>query len=119
MLRPHGLMFLACLAIPAMAQEPQPRQLSTPPPPAGDRLLVCNKAEDTLSLGVVSGPDARFAYVACARGEFVAVIDLKSAQYIDRIDTRKGPDGIAYARPVAAPNVRDPKAKDTSGAKRD
>ena len=75
--------------------------------------------QSSLPLGVVSGPDARFAYVACARGEFVAVIDLKSAQYIDRIDTRKGPDGIGYARPVAAPNVRDPKAKDTSGATRD
>jgi len=55
--------------------------------------------QSSLPLGVVCGPDNRFAYVTCARGEFVAVIDLEKGEYIDRIDARKGPDGIAYARP--------------------
>lgn len=55
--------------------------------------------QSSLPLDVVSGPDSRFAYVTCARGEFVAIIDLSSGQFIDRIDARKGPDGIAYARP--------------------
>ncbi|MFT4840606.1 MAG: DNA-binding beta-propeller fold protein YncE [Planctomycetota bacterium] len=55
--------------------------------------------QSSLPLGVVSGPDSRFAYVTCARGEFVAIVDLKTGQLIDRIDARKGPDGIAYARP--------------------
>lgn len=56
--------------------------------------------QSSLPLGVVCGPDNRFAYVTCARGEFVAIIDLHKREYIDRIDARKGPDGIAYARPV-------------------
>lgn len=56
--------------------------------------------QSSLPLGVVCGPDNRFAYVTCARGEFVAVIDLQKGEYIDRIDARKGPDGIAYARPT-------------------
>jgi len=55
--------------------------------------------QSSLPLGVVSGPESRFAYVTCARGEFVAIIDLQSGQLIDRIDARPGPDGIAYARP--------------------
>ena len=55
--------------------------------------------QSSLPLGVVSGPDSRFAYVTCARGEFIAIVDLKTGQLIDRIDARKSPDGIAYARP--------------------
>jgi len=55
--------------------------------------------QSSLPLGVVSGSDGKRAYVACARGEFVAVVDLAKAEVVDRIDTRKGPDGIAYARP--------------------
>ena len=48
---------------------------------------------------MVCGPDSRFAYVTCARGEFVAIVDLQRGELVDRIDARKGPDGIAYARP--------------------
>ena len=55
--------------------------------------------QSSLPLSVVSGPDSRLAYVTCARGEFVAIVDLESGDLIDRIDARKGPDGIAYARP--------------------
>lgn len=57
-------------------------------------------------LDVVSGPDSQFAYVTCARGEFVAIVDLINGQFIDRIDARKGPDGIAYARPSAVTTIR-------------
>lgn len=62
--------------------------------------------QSSLPLGVVSGADSRFAYVTCARGEFVAIVDLKTGQLIDRIDARKGPDGIAYARPREAATKR-------------
>lgn len=55
--------------------------------------------QSSLPLDVVSDPDGRRAYVTCARGEFVAVIDLQRAALIDRIDARRGPDGLAYARP--------------------
>jgi len=37
--------------------------------------------------------------VTCARGEFIAIVDLQTGQLIDRIDARKSPNGIAYARP--------------------
>lgn len=65
--------------------------------------------QSSLPLGVTSDPDSRLAYVTCARGEFVAVVDLEKAEVIDRIDTRKGPDGIAYARsqPQAVKRERD------------
>ena len=62
--------------------------------------------QSSLPLGVVSGSDGRRAYVACARGEFVAVVDLQKAEVVDRIDTRRGPDGVAYARPSTAPEKR-------------
>ncbi|MFN3243344.1 MAG: YncE family protein [Planctomycetota bacterium] len=62
--------------------------------------------QSSLPLGVVTGSDGRRAYVACARGEFVAVVDLQKAEVVDRIDTRKGPDGIAYARPSTAADKR-------------
>ena len=55
--------------------------------------------QSSLPLGVVSGPDSRLAYVTCARGEFIAIVDLQTGQLIDRIDARKSPNGIAYARP--------------------
>ncbi|MCK5940519.1 MAG: gluconolaconase, partial [Planctomycetes bacterium] len=58
--------------------------------------------QSSLPLGVVSGADGRRAYVTCARGEFVAVVDLTNGEVVDRIDTRAGPDGVAYARPAAA-----------------
>lgn len=57
--------------------------------------------QSSLPIAVVCGPDSRFAYVTCARGEFVAIVDLQRGELVDRIDARKGPDGIAYARPLA------------------
>lgn len=55
--------------------------------------------QSAMPMGVVSDPDGRFAYVACGRGEFVAVVDLAAGTVVDRLRARKGPDGIAYARP--------------------
>lgn len=57
--------------------------------------------QSAMPMGVVSDPDGRFAYVTCGRGEFVAIVDLAAAQVVDRMRARKGPDGIAYARPGA------------------
>ena len=56
--------------------------------------------QSALPLAVACGADGRFAYVSCARGEFIAVVDLHRREYVDRIDARKGPCGIAYARPL-------------------
>lgn len=53
-----------------------------------------------LPMGITVDPDSRFAYVACGRGEFVAVIDLQQQRVVDRIASRAGPDGIGYARIV-------------------
>ena len=51
-----------------------------------------------MPMGITVDPDSRFAYVACGRGEFVAVLDLEQRKVIDRIAARPGPDGIGYAR---------------------
>ena len=56
--------------------------------------------ESSLPLAVISDPDSARAYVTCARGEFIAVVDLATAALVDRIDARRGPDGLAYARPT-------------------
>lgn len=53
-----------------------------------------------MPMGITVDPDSRFAYVACGRGEFVAVIDLQQKKVVDRIVSRAGPDGIGYARIV-------------------
>ena len=58
--------------------------------------------QSSLPLDVACGADGRRAYVTCARGEFVAVVDLQKVEVVDRIDTRPGPDGVAYARPSTA-----------------
>ncbi|HEX5052313.1 MAG TPA: YncE family protein [Planctomycetota bacterium] len=61
-----------------------------------------------MPMGICTDPDGRFAYVACGRGEFVAVIDLRRGTVEDRIVARAGPDGIGYARfaaSAAAPAV--------------
>ncbi len=54
-----------------------------------------------MPMGITVDPDSRFAYVACGRGEFVAVLDLQQKKVIDRIVSRAGPDGIGYARIVS------------------
>ena len=58
--------------------------------------------QSPLPMGITVDPDDHFAYVACGRGEFVAVLDLRESKVIDRIAARAGPDGIGYARILAA-----------------
>ena len=98
----HKLMLVTCLGSgELMVFDAREQQLLFEASMHGDR-----SEQSSQPLNVVSGPDSRFAYVTCARGEFVAIVDLRSGQYIDRIDTRKGPDGIAYARPRALTSKR-------------
>ena len=49
-------------------------------------------------MGLCTDPEGHFAWVACGRGEFVAVLDLRAGKLVDRIPAGHGPDGIAYAR---------------------
>jgi hypothetical protein len=51
-----------------------------------------------MPLGVCVQTDSKFAYVACVRGEFLAVVDLGKWEVVDRIATGQGPDGMAWAR---------------------
>jgi len=53
-------------------------------------------------MGIAVDPEGKRAYVACGRGEFVAVVDLAAGKVIDRLQARKGCDGINFAR-IAAP----------------
>lgn len=55
-----------------------------------------------LPIGICVQPDGDFAWVACQRGEFLAVIDLRTFAMVDRIQARRGPDGMAFARIAAA-----------------
>jgi len=54
--------------------------------------------QSAMPMGICSDADGRFAYVACGRGEFVAVLDLAAGKVVDRLPARAGPDGIAVAR---------------------
>jgi YVTN family beta-propeller protein len=56
-----------------------------------------------LPIGICVQPDGRFAWVACQRGEFLAVVDLSTWKMVDRVQARKGPDGMAWARMQPAP----------------
>ncbi len=47
--------------------------------------------------GILIPPDGRVAYVAVSRGNFVSVINLETLQVAGRIQTGKGPDGMAWA----------------------
>lgn len=49
-------------------------------------------------LGITCDPEGAFAYVACGRGEFIAVVTIADGEVVARMPARKGPDGIAYAR---------------------
>jgi YVTN family beta-propeller protein len=51
-----------------------------------------------LPIGICVQPDGRFAWVACQRGEFLAVVDLATWQMVDRVQARRGPDGMVWAR---------------------
>ncbi|MBK8097522.1 MAG: beta-propeller fold lactonase family protein [Planctomycetes bacterium] len=55
-----------------------------------------------LPAGICVQPDSAMAYVACIRGEFLAVVDLRNWQVIDRIATGQGPDGLAWSRLTGA-----------------
>lgn len=54
--------------------------------------------QSAMPMGIAVDPEGRRAFVACGRGEFVAVIDLATMAVVDRLAARKGCDGIAYCR---------------------
>jgi YVTN family beta-propeller protein len=43
-------------------------------------------------------PGGARAYVSCTPDNYVAVIDLKSLEIVDRIDAGKQPDGLAWIK---------------------
>lgn len=47
--------------------------------------------------GILMQPDGSRAYVACSPDNYVAVIDLKTLKEVGRIQTERGPDGMAWA----------------------
>jgi YVTN family beta-propeller protein len=47
--------------------------------------------------GILMQPDGSRAYVACAPDNYVAVVDLKTLKVTGRINTDRGPDGMAWA----------------------
>jgi YVTN family beta-propeller protein len=47
--------------------------------------------------GILIPPDGARAFVAVSRNNYVAIIDLKSLTQVGRLDTGKGPDGLAWA----------------------
>jgi YVTN family beta-propeller protein len=47
--------------------------------------------------GILMQPDGSRAYVACSPDNLVAVIDLKTLKEVGRINTDRGPDGLAWA----------------------
>ena len=58
-----------------------------------------NSEQSSMPVGICVQPDGRFAWVACTRGEFLAVIDLQNFEFVDRVKARRGPDGMAFAQP--------------------
>jgi YVTN family beta-propeller protein len=49
------------------------------------------------SAGILMNPNGKVAYVAVSRGNYVSVINLETLQVTGRIQTGKGPDGMAWA----------------------
>ena len=49
-------------------------------------------------IGVIVGPDNKFAYVANRGLDHIAVIDLSTWTIVNRLPTGKGPDGMAFSR---------------------
>jgi YVTN family beta-propeller protein len=49
------------------------------------------------SAGILMNPNGGLAYVAVSRGNYVAVINLQTLEMSGRIQTGKGPDGMAWA----------------------
>ncbi|MCH8034411.1 MAG: YncE family protein [Bacteroidetes bacterium] len=54
--------------------------------------------EGARPIGVIVGPDNKFAYVANNGLDHIAVIDLSIWEIVKRIPTGKGPDGMAFSR---------------------
>lgn len=46
--------------------------------------------------GILMQPDGSRAYVACSHDGYVAVIDLHSFEVVGRVETGRGPDGLAW-----------------------
>jgi DNA-binding beta-propeller fold protein YncE len=68
--------------------------------------LLGDKTENSpLPIGICVEPEGAFAWIACNRGEWLAVVDLHSWSVVDRVPARKGPDGMAFAvvSPTAGP----------------
>jgi YVTN family beta-propeller protein len=49
------------------------------------------------SAGILMNPNGHLAYVAVSRGNYVSVINLETLQIDGRIQTGRGPDGMAWA----------------------
>ncbi len=47
--------------------------------------------------GILMQPDGSRAFVSCSPDNYVAVIDLKTLKETGRIETERGPDGLAWA----------------------
>jgi YVTN family beta-propeller protein len=47
--------------------------------------------------GILMQPDGSRAYIACSPDNYVAVVDLRTLKVIGRINTDRGPDGMAWA----------------------
>jgi len=47
--------------------------------------------------GILVPPEGTRAYVACSPDDYVAVIDLKTLEIVGHIDTKRQPDGLAWA----------------------
>ena len=54
--------------------------------------------EGARPIGVIVGPDNRYAYVANRGLNYIAVIDLSSWEIVKRLPTGNGPDGMAFSR---------------------
>lgn len=61
--------------------------------------LLADKTEQSpVPIGICIAPDGDVAWIACARGEWLAVVDLRTYAVIDRVPAGPGPDGMAFAR---------------------
>ena len=58
-----------------------------------------NSEVSCLPVAVCVEPGGQYAWAACTRGEFLAILDLTTGELIDRIPTRPGPGPMAFATP--------------------
>jgi YVTN family beta-propeller protein len=69
--------------------------------------LLGDRTENSpLPIGICVEPEGAFAWIACNRGEWLAVVDLHTWAIVDRVPARKGPDGMAFARVAAPANAK-------------